>query len=126
MLNNDVIVVQKTKITPEVKYDNGDNSANVTGESCPENAIAFYRPLMEWVRSRISKDRSLLLQFEYTYFNTTTTKQLIELFDMLDAYYRDGYDVFVAWYCPKNDTDMEEVGEELLEDMYFPYKIYKG
>ena len=118
-------LISKTKITPEVRYDSSSNNIRIVGESSPENALDFYRPVFEWSKRSLDVNSFVVLEFDLRYFNTSTAKQFIALFDMLDTYYQKGCDVTVIWSRIRGDSDMEEAGEELLEGVYFPYKIVR-
>lgn len=115
--------IKKTKITPEINMDLETGMATIVGESAPENAQEFYRPLKHFIGESILKNNKVHLHFTLDYFNTTTAKVFIELFDSLESFYNDGVDCYIKWEVLNNDPDMIEAGEDLLNGLLFPFDV---
>ena len=45
------IIVEGTPKTPAVKFDAEAGILEIKGRSIPENAIEFYRPLVDWLEA---------------------------------------------------------------------------
>lgn len=50
------------------------------------------------------------------YFNSSSTKMLFSLFDVLNGKAADGTPVILNWYHDEDDDTLFEFGQELCED----------
>lgn len=91
----------------------------IKGESFPENSAKFYAPVLEWLRQYIAglEDGKMTLEFEIIYFNSSTSKVFMTIFDMLQAELGCGKDISVLWKCDENNETAIECGEEFKEDL---------
>jgi hypothetical protein len=114
----DKFYVAATKSSPYIKFDPQANTFIISGESYPENAAAFYTPVFTWLTEFLSLPESAPITFdiELIYFNSSSSKALMNLFTMLERLVIAGKDITVNWrYYADNDTAME-CGEEFMED----------
>ncbi len=94
------------------------------GASYPENPIEFFDPLTGWLTRYIQEIHGpLTLNITIDYLNTSSSKCLLDLFEMLEEYHQSGGEVTLNWYYEQDDEDMEETGEELCEDLELPYTL---
>ncbi len=63
------------------------------------------------------QDTAVEFTFELVYFNSSTAKILMGLFDPLDETARNGNPVDLVWVFETDDDDMQELGEEFGEDL---------
>jgi len=110
--------IDATKSTPAVHFNGDVNILELAGESYPENAARFYGPVYDWL-SRFLQDtepRVLLVKIALLYFNSSSSKALMNLFDRFEEAVDDGWRISVDWcYHEDNDTALE-CGEEFRED----------
>ncbi len=119
----DKILIQKTKTSPEVIMDFDKGILDIIGESYPENAVGFYKPVFDWLNSAISAKKELTVNFRLDYFNTSSSKCVIDILDILDKYFADSGKVEVKWYYKEDDDDMLETGEEFSSDIKVPFEL---
>ena len=60
---------------------------------------------------------TIRFNFDLIYFNSTTAKILMGLFETLDATATAGNSVTILWNYNEDDSNMEELGEEFGEDL---------
>ncbi len=115
----DNISIPAGERSPEIAFDFEANTFIIRGESYPEDVNAFYGPVMEQFEAHLGalEGSSLQFTFELIYFNSSTAKILIGLFEALDAAAETGNDVSVCWICEEDDDNMEEMGQEFGEDL---------
>ncbi|MDN5304875.1 MAG: hypothetical protein PWP46_1761 [Fusobacteriaceae bacterium] len=65
----------------------------------------------------------ITLELFIDYLNTSSSKCMIDIFDLLETYYLNGGKVLVKWYYKKNDRNILETGEEFKEDLEIPFEI---
>lgn len=115
----DTLNIEASKSSPLVKYDAESNTLEITGECYPENAVKFFTPVFQWLHEEVkSLDAPLLtVNLNISYFNSSTSKALMNFFDVLEEAYDKGKKIEVNWmYMEENET-AEECGEEFLEDI---------
>ncbi len=94
------------------------------GASYPENPIEFFDPLTGWLAQYIQEIHGpLTLNVTIDYLNTSSSKCLLDLLEMLEEYHQSGGEITLNWYHEEDDEDMQETGEELCEDLELPYTL---
>ncbi|MGL1893540.1 MAG: DUF1987 domain-containing protein [Spirochaetaceae bacterium] len=112
------------KSTPRIFLDITSKQYIIEGHSYPENSSKFYEPIIEWLNDNIySIDDEFILKIKLLYINTTSTKALFYIFDILDEAFNKGKKIEVHWLYDKDNEMVKETGEELLEDLSLTYKI---
>lgn len=113
------IKIEGSERSPEIDFDFVANSYLVKGESYPEDIAAFYGEFIGNLEEHFSalQDATVQFTFELIYFNSSTAKVLMGLFEILDETARNGNDVTVTWIYEEDDDNMEEMGEEFGEDL---------
>lgn len=93
---------------PSVMFNAETGVCDIMGESYMEEAYKFYLPLINWLKAYIKeKHQKIELNIKLVYFNTSTTKCLLDIFEILRKYKEeDGGEVVVTWYYDKDDPDM--------------------
>ena len=119
----DKILIQKTKSSPEIIMDFDKDLLEISGESYPENALSFYKPVFEWLDKAISSKIELTVNFKLNYFNTSSSKCVIDILDSIENYFQNSGKVSVNWYYEEDDDDMMETGEEFSSDLKVPFKM---
>lgn len=111
--------------TPELSFDPNTGSFSISGRSIPENSIEFYKPLFEWLDNYSeSANDSTELDVKLEYFNTSSSKCLVEIFRKLEKLQEKGKEVKVNWYYEEDDEDMEESGEDFQEIIDVPIVMH--
>jgi len=112
------IFLEETKYTPEIKSDIENLLFSITGKSYPENTFEFYEPVIKWIEGFVSanKDKELVFNFEITYFNSSSSKALFDLFDFFEEAIEDGSNIVINWIYDEENESMEEAGEDFVED----------
>ncbi|WP_027184707.1 DUF1987 domain-containing protein [Desulfovibrio inopinatus] len=114
------LVIQPTKSSPEVVFIAADGRLSLRGESYPEHAVKFYEPVLQWISSYLATESApLQLTMDIVYFNSSSSKILMNLFDMLEDAAADGKDVHVVWRYHEENEIAEECGEEFKEETQF-------
>lgn len=96
----------ETPYFPDVYCDYKTGICELLGESYMEETYKFYTPILEWLNDFISEQRPIIFNFKLTYFNTSTSRIILDLLDILKVYQKEGGDVTINWYYRENDPDM--------------------
>lgn len=110
--------IEATATSPEVDFRFDQNLLAMKGESYPENAAAFYAPIVQQLREYLASrdDAQITANIALAYFNSSSTKMLFSIFDALDQAAQIGNRVEVNWYHDEEDETIFEFGEELKAD----------
>lgn len=106
---------------PLVHFDAQTGVCEISGESYMEETYKFYEPVIKWINSYILEKKPIFLNFKLTYFNTSSSRFILEILDMLKKFKSQGGDVAVNWYYKESDPDilgeindfMDEIGIEI-------------
>ena len=116
--------VEATKSTPKINFDIDKKVLSIEGQSYPEDAAKFYQQIFEWIRRYLADEtKSTTVELKVSYMNTSSSKCMMTMLDMLEEAYKKGKQITVNW---RYDTDNEmayECGLEFEEDLKLPFNI---
>ncbi|CAK0764441.1 DUF1987 domain-containing protein [uncultured Gammaproteobacteria bacterium] len=115
----DAIKLEPTKRTPGIDFNFSANTFVIHGESYPEDVNKFFGPLIGKLEEHLAAESGaeIKVNFDLIYFNSTTAKILMGLFETLDEAAGAGNSVTIAWSYAADDSNMEELGQEFGEDL---------
>lgn len=110
--------IEATRYTPEILFDCSTDVLEIKGKSYPENTAEFYTPVFSWLEQYICqlKDQKVTLNIELLYFNSSSSKVLLDFFDILESAAENGKNIVVNWVYEEDDEDTLEFGEEFQEE----------
>ncbi|MBO7497362.1 MAG: DUF1987 domain-containing protein [Salinivirgaceae bacterium] len=119
----EVIKIVGTDDTPSVTLDVANEIFEISGRSLPEDVAVFYEPILDWI-DRYSEEASgkTIFNFKLVYFNTASSKMILDILLKLEEMHEAGKDVLVRWHYPEDDEDMEEAGEEYADIVDVPFE----
>ena len=118
------IIIEGTPKTPTIKFDSAQGVFEIKGRSIPENSVEFYKPLVEWLDSY--KETPLpktVVNIRLEYFNTSSSKCILDVFKKLETIHKAKNEVEVNWYYEEDDEDMLEAGEDYESIIRVPFKM---
>jgi hypothetical protein len=118
--------IEATRSTPQVRFDRENNHLAIVGQSYPENAFAFYQPLLQSLDSyleELTEEGELTVELRLPYINTSSTKCFLMLLEKLDQAYADGKKISVHWIYDEDNESELECAEEFKEDLSLPFHI---
>lgn len=118
------ILLDGTPKTPTVHFNSTTGLLELRGRSIPENSIEFYKPLIDWIDQYAHAPRPLTqLRVQLEYFNTSSSKCILDLFKRLEAVRNSGNEVQVLWHYEADDEDMLEAGEDYQAIIKLPFTM---
>lgn len=112
----ETIKINGTDDTPGIVLDANSEVFEISGRSLPEDVTAFYDPVLNWLDEYAEKPNPKTeFVFKLTYFNTASSKVLLDILMKLEDINNDGHEVIIKWYSPEDDEDMQEAGEEYAD-----------
>lgn len=118
------LIIEPTSKTPKVIMNSDISVFEIAGRSIPEDSVGFYRKVLDWVDeyAKHPNDRSNF-KFQLEYFNTSSSKCLLDLFRKLEKMHKGGYDVTITWHYDADDEDMEETGQDYKALLEIPFEL---
>ena len=113
--------------TPSIIFAAGNGLLEIKGKSIPENSLEFYRPVFEWLDDYAKSPAPVTeLKVSLEYFNTSSSKCLLDIFRRLESINGSGKSqVKVSWYFDEDDEDMMEAGEDYQALVKIPFELQK-
>jgi hypothetical protein len=109
----EMIVIESTPKTPSIKFDSKQGKLEIKGRSIPENSVEFYKPLVESLDQYATSPNSpTQVDIQLEYFNTASSKCILDVLKRLETIHRQGNQVIINWYYEEDDEDMREAGED--------------
>lgn len=115
----DNLVIAATERSPAVDFDFDAGVLSIKGESYPEDASTVFGPIFAALeRFLAEKDGGAVrFDFELIYFNSSSAKALMNMFQLLDKAAERGIAIAVNWVFAPEDETMKEFGEDFSEDL---------
>lgn len=118
------LVIDGTKQTPEVNFNAETGIIEVGGRSIPENSFEFYNPLLIWLDEYTSNPAAkTIVKIKLEYFNTSSSKYILEIFKKVKVLHTEEKDITVEWYHDEDDEEMMETGEDYQDVTGLPFEI---
>lgn len=119
----EILRIEPTNLTPFVLLD-GSGNLELSGRSIPENSLEFYQPVYEWLDAYLENplDKTIF-EVKLDYFNTSSSKCILDILKKIDKLESKGLDVLVKWYYNENDEDMKEAGEDYGDLLDAPFEL---
>lgn len=98
---------------PEVFFNAETGVCEISGESYMEEAYKFYLPLINWIKEFILDEKKpLTVNFKLIYFNTSSSRLILDILDILKKFKDDGNTIQVNWYFDPEDPDVKDEVED--------------
>ncbi|MYN25192.1 MULTISPECIES: DUF1987 domain-containing protein [Duganella] len=112
------LFIAASPTSPEVDFRFDQHTLSIKGESYPENAAAFYGPVIARVKAYLDQcsDAEITVHVSLAYFNSSSTKMLFSFFEALNEAAMAGNQVRLNWYHDEDDDTILEFGQELQDD----------
>jgi hypothetical protein len=116
------LVIIGSNECPTIIMDKDKNMFEIHGQSLPEEAISFYSPVIDWLEEYAKSPLpETVLHVMLDYCNSSSTKALADLFEVLEEISLSGKKVEIRWQYMEDDDDMLEVGKEFQEIIKAPF-----
>jgi len=118
------INIESTPKTPSISFDFEKGFLEIKGRSIPENSIEFYKPIVESLEKYGSSPNAVTtVNIQLEYFNTSSSKCILDVFKKLESIHKNGNQLVINWYYEQDDEDMLEAGEDYQAIINVPFKM---
>ena len=112
--------IEATKYTPKIFFDAQNHILEIRGMSYPENTSVFYDSVFSWVEQylkEIVKHQKIIVNMELSYFNSSSSKVIMDFMDLFEEAASEGNDITINWIYDEDIEEALEFGEEFGEDL---------
>jgi len=105
----ETLTIEGTPKTPAIHCDSNTGSISIAGNCVPEDAAAFFMPLLNWIelyKNSATKDTTCTVDLHY--FNTSTSRIILTVFRQMATI----NNVKIVWVYEEDDEDIKEAGED--------------
>lgn len=110
------LYIAGTDDSPDVLLDKEKGDFTLSGKSLPEDVSTFFAPVLDWI-SEYAKEplEKTIFTINLEYFNTASSKLLLDIFMLLEELHENGPEVEINWHYADYDEDMKDAGVEYSE-----------
>lgn len=120
----EALTIKGTEDSPQINLDLNANILELSGRSLPEDVNTFYEPVLSWIEEYSKSPLpSTVFNFKLTYFNTASSKVILDILTQFEEMIEEGHQVLVRWHYPDEDEDMMEAGEEYADMVEVPFEL---
>lgn len=125
------LFLEPTEYTPKVSFNPEENLFEISGFSRPENVMDFYKPLLKWLEDykeqlnqrQNSQSNRLTLNLRMTYFNSASSKYIVDILLEFLKFMTLGNMLTVNWHYEDGDDEIFESGEEISEMVGYEFNF---
>jgi hypothetical protein len=118
-----MLSIAATQSSPKIEYQPDTHTLWFEGESYPDNSFEFFKPVFDWFETQLPALPSLTVKIKIAYMNSSSTKCMLDILDLLADRAAEGGDIQVLWYVDPGNERARDLAEEFLEDMELNYEI---
>jgi hypothetical protein len=100
--------------SPSVYFQAKTGLCELSGESYIEDAPTFYSTPIQWIND--FEGKRLIFSFKLTYFNTSSSKSILDLLKALKSAQLKGTELAIKWYYPEDNYDLLAEAEDFMDD----------
>lgn len=114
------LFLEETQDTPKVNFNKSERVFEISGRSLPEDSVEFFTPVLDWIGEyALSPDPETIFVFKLEYFNTASSKLLLDLLTAL----KNIPGARVVWYYYEDDEEISDAGREFAEQVDLPFEF---
>jgi|688.fasta_scaffold1894407_1 hypothetical protein len=103
--------IQGGEKTPSFNFNASEGKIEITGRSWPEHALQVYEPAFKWLEEYFKNPATkTVVNLKMEYFNTSSSKVVLDILKKIDQLSLIGKDVEINWYYEYDDPDLKEHG----------------
>lgn len=121
----DPLIIKATEYTPEIILDKERGIFEFKGNSLPENAMAFYEPVLDWFTEYKSQPNTQTdVYFNLGYINSSSSKKIMDVLELLEEILESGaQNIQAHWQYEEDDEVNEDTGKAFQEITSLPFKL---
>jgi hypothetical protein len=125
------LLIKPTEFTPKIWFEPQYHIFEMEGFSRPENVSQFYNQVLDYLddfeneivdQKKFNRETPLKINFKFAYFNSASSKFIIDIIGILLRFNKKGFPIEFYWYYDEEDEVILEAGEDISEIVAIPFK----
>lgn len=119
------LIIPPTKATFGINFDPAKNVFEISGNSFPPNAMEFYEPIVNWVKTYLTNDVQdpITIDFRVNYYNTSSSKYIFRILELFHEHNSEAHNVKINWYSYDDEDELYEDWCSLIQDLDLPHEF---
>ena len=117
----DPLIIEPNQDKPGVKFMPDAGILELSEKSLPENALAFYEPVISWLKEYLENPSpETLFNFKLDYFNTASSKKIAQILSILKQNCKT-HNIKICWHYEEEDIGMLHDGKRFEKLIGMPF-----
>jgi|SRR3989304_9643448 len=117
--------VPGTQKMPTVTLDPDEGFFELEGNSIPEDAGIFYKPIVDAIEEYFKAPRpKTTINIKLIYFNSASSKWLMNILKLFKNLPQESHELDLNWYYDEYDEDMVDMIEDVQSLLGLPIKTH--
>lgn len=118
------LIIKETEDTPSIIFDNITGIFEIKGKSIPENAVTFYKPVINWLGEYLTfPHENTTVNIQLDYFNTSSLMYIYTVLRAIEAIHKAGHKIIINWFYEKGSEGIFEAGEEYKASVSLTFNL---
>ena len=118
--------IESTAKTPDINFNAATGVLVMQGRLIPEDPEKFFSLLDNWLTEYLPPAGiKTTMRVRLYYYNSTSIKRLLHLFQRLERVQAQGHDIKITWEYEDGDEDAKMDGEDYKSLLKIPFEIIK-
>src|ERR1700752_1741091 len=123
-VSSKTLFIKQTKETPRVLLDANRNIIDIKGRAISSSDNKIFDNIQLWISNNSDYlKRGVDINVAFEYFNTWSSKAILDLFKAFEGYAKNTGSVKVNWIHEGNDPDLKEAGEDYQAIVNVPFNL---
>ncbi len=102
----DVLLIEKTKETPEINFNHTTGVLRLTGRAYSNDIYQLFKPLNAWLDLYLAKPKDITtIELRIEYCNSIFNKLLIIFLESCKSVIQKNKKLDIVWFYEKNDRE---------------------
>lgn len=121
------LIIHGSRKHPSIVIDPENGMLEIKGNSIPEDAGAFYKPIVNKIEEYFYSPYPLtIVSINLNYYNSSTSKWLLTIFQILKKHNQNGHNIFVKWYYEDSDDASYDAAIDYCKLLNIPIKLLRA
>ncbi len=115
--------IDGTDDTPEIMIDSDLSLFIISGCSTPEDALATYKPIIDWLSAPDCELDNCQCKFCFKYLSSASHHMVFNIMKKLNNMYDIGRNLSIEWGYEATDEDMLRLGLDFASILTLPFEF---
>ena len=116
--------ISETNDSPEVELSISKCKFKIKGNSYFVGINELYDKILKWINDEMPKlTCDLKIELYFGIISSASLKNIIDIIEKLEYFYKNGKKLNITWICDKDDGDIIDTANDFSEQTEIPFTI---